>query len=163
VSELLPTKLSSQSSAKFQLGTFFIFKKLLFEDSSFKDKLFIVLGQDGNNFLAAITTSKEKPPFRTRNPGFNDAGSSFFVAQARKVLESGRGFDLDTWVDFSRLYPANSGRLEAHMDAKVIHILGKVDRAFLVELMDAALQSDDLSGTEIAVIKQSKQGLSDET
>jgi hypothetical protein len=135
-------------------GTVFFDEQFLFEDGELGKKLFVILGSgsvDGNSvFLCVKTTSKG---YRYKND--HGCQSNHRIPNFHIAKHACQFFSKPTWICLDSYYElAYAPFLKKHCDG-IMRRLGVLPTDITKCLLDCALMTDDITGKQCELVKQS--------
>lgn len=135
-------------------GTILHDKTFQFSDTGVSDKLIIVLCEAGTDHLVVTTTSKQHSRNQTAGCQISDKLPNFFVRSRAPW------FDVDTWIELGEVHSIPGYILDAKIADGTITVYENVlTDVFVRDLLDCVLQSDDIDGFELDLIRAARQKL----
>lgn len=122
--------------------------QFVFKDGEVGNKLFIVLNDGSAGFYVTVRTTSN-PRNKSHDPGchLGDWQPNFFVPEAAACLRT------DTWICLDDFYEFDADELlSGHFSGRIKKI-GELPEPVIANLIACAVESDDISGAQIAAIK----------
>jgi hypothetical protein len=129
-------------------GTILHDPEFRFKDGEVGNKLLVVLNDGSAGYYVTVRTTSN-PKNKSSDPGchLGDWQPNFFVPKGAACLKA------DTWVCLDDFYDFDAAELLRGHFAGRIHEIGRLPEAITADLIQCALNSDDISGAQSDVIK----------
>jgi hypothetical protein len=134
-------------------GTIIYDTKFQFADGSTLDKLIIIVAELGNDFLAVKTTTRQRHMNNTSGCQINDKPPNFYIPAHASW------FNKDTWVELDEIFEIDSTLLNIKLRDRVAAKRGAVSDDLLKQILDCALQSQDIEQYYMEFLRRKRNGL----
>ena len=126
-----------------KIGDIYLYKDFTFKDGSKKNKFFVIIGLIKNNkYLACITTSQKKPPYRIKKAGCAVPKNDHYM-----IFKEKECFKKDTWILFDKIYSFSKKSPFSHVDS--------LTKQTTKSLLHCILKSEDVLEKNKKIIKKS--------
>lgn len=136
-------------------GTVLFDKQFRFNDGTIGQKL-IVLLTDGNGecpYLVIKTTSKQKRKQQIQGCNPSDLPHNFYIPANTS------GFKGETWLLLEEVYPITLNEFFQKRIGGTVEIKDSLSKEMLIELLDCALQSQDIMDMYLRCIEDMRNRL----
>jgi hypothetical protein len=130
-------------------GSIFFDTDFKFMDGEKGEKLFVILNDGSCGFYLAVKTTTN-PKYKGRNEGcqIGDRDPNFYLPY--KSCD----FKEETWIQLSDFFEFKRDELLAKSFKKIVVHKGDLTRDIVVELLECAVSSDDLSGKQRPILEE---------
>ena len=133
-------------------GTILYDTAFQFSNTQVIDKLVVVLCEAGTDHLVVTTTSKQYSRNRTAGCQTSNKLPNFFVRAHSSW------FKLDTWIELLEVHEMPGYILDAKIADGTITVYENVlTDKFIRDLLDCVLDSDDIDGFDLDLIRAARQ------
>lgn len=129
-------------------GTILYDTQFQFPDGRIIDKLIIVLGDLGTDYLVAQTTRQQKFKKKVAGCQINDNPSNYFIPERTSW------FNDDTWVVLNEVYEYNSDTFAYKKADKIVQHRNVLPKELIKHILECALKSDDIELLYLEYIKR---------
>lgn len=119
-------------------GTVLYDTKFQFSDGSITDKLIIVFGNFGTDYLVVQTTRQQKFKNKVAGCQISDKPQNYFIPKHTSW------FTDDTWVLLNEVFEYNSDTFAYKKQDNVVQYRENLPKELIREILQCALKSDDI-------------------